>query len=52
MMPMRARGGSISEANSPHGKEVAVHMTAGADSGEGRLQKMKLKMPDANATAD
>ncbi len=48
----RARGGGVSEANSPHGKEVAVHMTAGGDSGSGRLQKMKLKMGDANAAAD
>lgn len=49
---MRADGGRT-EANSPHGKDLAVKgLTAGADSGVGRLQKMKLKMPDANAAAD
>jgi hypothetical protein len=45
---MRADGGRA-EAAEPHGKDVAVKMTAGAETGSGRLQKTRLKIEDANA---
>lgn len=47
---MRADGGRA-EANSPHGKEVAFKMKAGSSSGEGRAEKAKMKIEDANAAA-
>ncbi len=48
-MPMRARGGGVSDASEPHGKELAFTMKAGASGGAGRLAKSKMKTPDENA---
>lgn len=57
--PMVKRGGRIkrdeggrAEAGEPHGENVAVHMTAGAQSGEGRLQKAKMGRTRALAAGD
>lgn len=50
-VPMRADGGAA-EAAKAHGKELAVHMKAGASSGMGRIAKSKLSCPDANAGTD
>ena len=48
-MGMRARGGRAG-VSSAQGKELAVKgLTAGAETGPGRLQKMKMKVEDANA---
>lgn len=53
MMPpgIRADGGRADAAQA-HGKDVAFKMDAGAGSAMGRLEKMKMKIPDAAAAGD
>lgn len=51
-MPMRARGGSVSDAAEAHGKELAEHLDAGAAGGLGRLEKSKMKIPNELAAGD
>lgn len=52
MMPMRARGGGVNDASETHGKDLAIHMKAGSSSGEGRIEKSKMKIPDEAAAGD
>jgi len=52
MPPMRADGGRLSEAGEAHGKKLAFKETAGARSGMGRLQKMRMPQHSERAAGD